>query len=252
MDQAILRTVEAGTALESTGFRNAVGDWIQVKLDDGTVGWVAARFLSATPAMESLQIWQAETTATTSSSSAASPVFSSAVVTSQTTGRLNVRELPFVGATILTTLDRDATVGFTGFKDWTGQWVQVDAGNGVVGWVMARFVRSVPAGLQVRPDDLPNAPAANQAEQFANNVVTAQTLANLNVRSGPGLNFEVIHTAALGTVVGFTGFRDASGQWVQVDVAGGPIGWVSAAFLSRVPATMQVADVAGATTGSGG
>jgi uncharacterized protein YgiM (DUF1202 family) len=257
LDQAIVKTIESGTAVEFTGFRNDAGDWIQVRLDDGTTGWVAARFLSSTPAMDSLQLWQATTTAETSQTAGdgetAEAAFSDAVVTATTSGRLNLRELPFVGSTILTTLDREAVVGFTGFKDWTGEWVQVDDGHGTVGWVMGRYLSSLPAGLQVRPDDVPEAPAANQAEQFADNVVTAQTLANLNVRSGPGLDFEVVHVAPLGTVVGFTGFRDASSQWVQVDVAGGPVGWVSARFLSRIPANMQIANIAapaGATTGT--
>ncbi len=272
--------------------------------------------------------------------------FSADVVTANTTVNLNLRTGPGLNFEIIETLPQGTQVGFTGFMDADGNWVQVDPVGAPVGWVSAQFLSSVPAELNVLPGEVGDltptisvedqligddnsvtvaravaaqpgwvvihrddggAPGAvighaavdagvsnnvvvpvdvDQATStlhamlhvddgeagvyefpgadvpvtvngdvvvrpfeiqpaeadFAGDVVTASTVANLNLRTGPGLGFDVIQTLPSGTVVGFTGFTDASGQWVQVDPAGGPVGWVHADFLSNVPAGLQVAE----------
>ena len=75
--------------------------------------------------------------------------------------------------------------------------------------------------------------AAQDDDPFSDAVVTATTTVNLNLRDAP--NGAILATLPAGTVVGFTGFMDGSGAWVQVDAEGYPVGWVSASFLSNVP-----------------
>jgi uncharacterized protein YraI len=171
--------------------------------------------------------------------------FAENVVTATTTANLNLRDAPGASGLILTTLPAGTTVGFTGFTDPTGEWVQVDSENNPVGWVAASFLSNVPAGLQVPPEQAPNdaGEAGEVAEDvpddvFSEAVVTATTIANLNLRDAP--NGALLDTLPFGSVVGFTGFTDSTGDWVQVDAEEFPVGWVAAQFLSNVPAGLQV------------
>ena len=89
---------------------------------------------------------------------------------------------------------------------------------------------AAPAGITMAQNEPP----------FGEDVVTATTTANLRIRSAPSVDAEMLAILPAGTVVGFTGLTDESGNWVQVDAADGPIGWVSAAFLSDVPDGLTV------------
>jgi len=53
----------------------------------------------------------------------------------------------------------------------------------------------------------------------------------LNVRRGPGTLFEAITQLQPCSSVAMTGFRNADSQWVQVLLAGGQTGWVSAQYV---------------------
>src|SRR5690606_3281294 len=88
-------------------------------------------------------------------------------------------------------------------------------------------------------DDASDDDAADDDTEFSPAVVTATTTVNLNLRETPSLSAAILDVLPAGSVVGFTGFTDATGQWVQVDAADGPVGWVSAQFLSNVPDELQ-------------
>ena len=60
------------------------------------------------------------------------------------------------------------------------------------------------------------------------------TVANayfLNVRSGPGVNFQVVEVIARGTQVHMLG-RNSASSWVYIQTPGGNTGWVNASYLS--------------------
>ena len=343
LDATLIRTLPVGAEVTFTGFRDETGDWVQVRAADGATGWVFAQFLSNVP--EGLELAaELEAEETPSDEEA----FPGTVVTANTTANLNLRTGPGLSFEIIETLPQGTQVGFTGFMDADGNWVQVDPIGAPVGWVSAQFLSNVPTELNVLPGEVGDltpsisveaqligdddsvtvarvvavqpgwvvihrddggAPGAvighaavdagvsnnvvvpvdaGQATStlhamlhvddgeagvyefpgadvpvtangdvvvrpfeiqpaeadFPADVVTATTVANLNLRTGPGLGFDVVQTLPFGTVVGFTGFTDASGQWVQVDPAVGPVGWVHADFLSNVPAGLQVAEEA--------
>src|SRR5690606_20963773 len=132
---------------------------------------------------------------------------------------------------ILDLLPAGTVVGFTGLTDANGEWVQVDAADGPTGWGWAACLSNVPAGLTVWTGDEAAAEdeataeeeAAAQESPFGADVVTATTTRNINIRNAPSLDGDVLALLPAGTVVGFTGLTDASGQWVQVDAADGPI-----------------------------
>lgn len=52
----------------------------------------------------------------------------------------------------------------------------------------------------------------------------------LNVRTGPGTNFNIITTLSNGNVVPLTGYRNGNGTWVQVALPN-TTGWVSATYV---------------------
>jgi uncharacterized protein YraI len=229
-EHAIIDTLPAGTMVGFTGFTDSTRQWVQVDTEVTPVGWVAARFLSQVPA--ELQVVTAEQI-----TGPADPVgIGPAPTAPMTTVNLNVRQGPGVQHAIVATLAHGTVVEFTGLQDATAEWVQVETEAGT-GWVAARFLSHVPtAELEVVPAE----EAAAPEEDFSPAVVTAVTLVNLNVRQGPGVEHQILDTLPHGTVVGFTGFTDSTHTWVQVDAADGPVGWVSARFLSNVPAGLQV------------
>lgn len=169
-------------------------------------------------------------------------VFAENVVTTTVAVTANLRAAPGLDAEVIQVLPAGAVVGFTGFTDSSGDWIQVDPVDAPLGWMHRTVLTSVPDGLQVRPEDLPDETALEQeaADDFAENVVTGETLFRVYLRSSPEQAFNIIETLDVGTVVGFTGFMDGSGNWVQVDPVGAPVGWVWAEFVSNVPPGLQV------------
>jgi uncharacterized protein YraI len=242
----VLATLPTGTVVGFTGFMDGTGEWVQVDSEGNPVGWVAARFLSHVSAELEVRPADAQPEETIApAEDVAEDVFSDDVVTATTAVNLNLRDAPSLSGVILDTLPAGSVVGFTGFTDGTGSWVQVDAEGFPVGWVAARFLSHVPAELQVRPADVEPEETVEEADDvaediFSEDVVTATTTVNLNIRDMPGLNSTVLDTLPAGSVVGFTGFVDVSGEWVQVDAEGYPVGWVAAQFLSDVPAGLTV------------
>jgi hypothetical protein len=86
---------------------------------------------------------------------------------------------------------------------------------------------TVPA---VSPVFVTSAPSSN-----GNTDLTCRVQANigtLNVRNGPGVNYDAIGTISIGQPVPVTG-SNADRSWWQIN-AGGLIGWVSAAYSSTV------------------
>jgi uncharacterized protein YraI len=251
LEYEILATLPEGTVVGFTGFTDESGEWVQVDAADGPLGWVFAAYLSNVP--EGLQVQPAdmpedEPTPAPMEEEASAVAFSSDVVTATALYNLNVRSGPGTEYARLDTIPAGTVVGFTGFMDGSGDWVQVDAASGPLGWVAVTYLSNVPDGLQVRPADQPEeevatpapTPEAEEAVTFSPDVVTATTTVNLNVRSGPGTEYELLETLPYSTVVGFTGFMDASGDWVQVDPATGQVGWVASQYLSNIPADLQI------------
>ncbi|MBK7219742.1 MAG: SH3 domain-containing protein [Candidatus Promineofilum sp.] len=239
-DAETLAILPAGTVVGFTGLTDESGDWVQVDAADGPTGWVSAAFLSNVP--DGLTVWSEDGAAEEEEVAADKPPFGEDVVTAMTTANLRIRSAPSLDGEMLAILPAGTVVGFTGLADQSGDWVQVDAADGPTGWVSAAFLSNVPDGLTVWSEDgaAEEEEVAADEPPFGEDVVTATTTANLRIRSAPRLDAEMLAILPAGTVVGFTGLTDESGDWVQVDAADGPTGWVSAAFLSNVPEGLTV------------
>ncbi len=253
LDAETLEILPFGTVVGFTGLVDESGDWVQVDAADGPTGWVAADFLSNVP--DGLTVWTpegaADDAADDEEAADEEPPFGEDVVTATTTANLRIRRGPSLDAEMIEVLPFGSVVGFTGLTDTSGNWVQVDAADGPTGWVSKSFLSNVPDGLTVwSPDDTADdaddaaddEEAADEEPPFGEDVVTATTTVNLRIRSGPSLDSETLAILPFGTVVGFTGLIDESGNWVQVDAADGPTGWVSTTYLSNVPDDLTVWD----------
>lgn len=124
-------------------------------------------------------------------------------------------------------------------------WIFVSTKGGENGWIPAeRLVvfglkylpvlsdwqePAQPAGFDTTSSVLAGLPtsSATPAGQIATVTTTEQ---RLNVRSGPGATYQVIASLGPGETASALA-RNANGQWLQLQLAGGQSGWASADFL---------------------
>ena len=158
-------------------------------------------------------------------------------VEGMTTTQVNVRATPSTAGTQLQILPPFAKVQIVG-KDADEHWYMIlypDAPEGT-GWVTAQYVNiiqgkdkiPVVGGVPTQalsPNETPGSSASG--------VVVQQ----VNVRKGPGTDFDAIGTLEPQDVVVLTG-QDPSGMWLQIQYSSGPdgFGWVAAAFIEATGA----------------
>jgi hypothetical protein len=83
-----------------------------------------------------------------------------------------------------------------------------------------------------RAATIPNCSSTAASGKVPSNVATVVTASsNLNVRSGPGTSHGILAKAPKNSVVTMVG-RNQNGTWVEVQLASGARGWVSAQYLS--------------------
>lgn len=192
----------------------------------------------------------ASATATFTPSSTPPPPLQPTVVpiTGITSTQLNVRAEPSTASNVLGVIPANTNLEILG-KDLAGNWLQIiypSASNGV-GWVTAQYIviangSKVPViGGGGNPNDGPVAIVQQQ----------------LNVRSGPGTDFNSVGTLNPQDVVSLTG-KNAAGVWLQIQFSAGPDGkgWVSAAFVQaqgveRVPIITDAGEAIGTSTPTG-
>lgn len=205
----VVDTVKQGQQLVLFG-RNQSATWVKVRTPGNTEGWVNARLVQSSVAVGSLPVVDSPLT---------SP---SAVVT---TGAVNVRSGPGFDFGVITILYQGQSVAVIGRTN-NSSWIKVRLGNDQEGWIGSSAlqtnvpVQSLPV-VEVPPP--PNAAVVN--------------VNFLNVRNGPGSNFEVFTFLQWGQVVGIIG-RSANSTWVQVRLPNNSVGWVDSNYLlGKTPIT---------------
>jgi uncharacterized protein YgiM (DUF1202 family) len=147
-----------------------------------------------------------------------------------TANRLNVRQGPGTGNSIITTINRDTVVTLT-HRNGDASWVRVILPGGAQGWVSATYLSGELKPFTFLP--LMDAPAPTPAPPPPSGAATA-TIINayfLNVRQGPGASYAIITHIARDTVVELAGFRNSNASWVKIKLASGTLGWVSSYYL---------------------
>jgi uncharacterized protein YgiM (DUF1202 family) len=179
---------------------------------------------------------QAVAAAATGHESVVAALASSQSTAVVTTGALNVRSGPGLTFSRVTVIQQGHVVTLLG-RNANASWAQVRTAAGVTGWVNASFIQPAVA-LTTLPvtDTTPVAPTAM--------VITGA----LNVRSGPGVGYAILHVVRHGDTVTLLG-RNGAGSWAQARLATGQVGWLNAALIQpSVPiTTLAVIEVAPGT-----
>ena len=130
-------------------------------------------------------------------------------------------------------------------KDPSGNWAQIifpQAPSGK-GWLTMQYINVKD------PDAIPVVGIATGSEPGQSGAIVQQ----VNVRNGPGTNFDTLGILNPKDVVALTG-KDASGIWLQIQFASGPDGkgWVTAAYVQTSgTATLPIVGQTGQVVGTG-
>jgi uncharacterized protein YraI len=218
-DHSIIGLVYWGHTIEATG--PSSDGWTPVNLN-GRTGYVASQYFTGGSTTT--------TTTTTTTTGAAG--------TATTTAALNVRSGPSTGHSRLTTLAYGSTVQLTGTI--TDGFAQIVFQSGTA-WVATDWLSATSPAAPA-----PAAPAAPAPAETPAVSGQMQTAADLNFRSGPGLDQAIIHVIPRGTTVDITavsqnGFRQIVRQ--------NRTGWVSQQYLVAIAAADPPAPAAPAASG---
>lgn len=195
---------------------------------NGTAGWAFADYLStsgpSTPTTPTTPA-PAPTTPTTPS---APSVGDTPVGTMRTTTRLNIRTGPGTGYSVVTTLVTGATVEIMGNAQ--SGFYPIRYGQ-TKGWMSADYLTATGAGTPGPPSEapLPN-PSAPGSVPVGDTVVGTMTVAvGLNLRQGPGTNYNVIVVMPGGATVSIMGSPQNGFYPIMFH---GSKGWASASHLT--------------------
>ena len=132
-------------------------------------------------------------------------------------------------------------------QDPGGNWWQIlyETGTQGKGWITAQYVETV---------GRPEVPVIGGGRENPSAGNSATIIQQLNVRDGPGTNFNSIGILNAKDVVNLTG-KNPDGTWLQIDFPDGPYGkgWVNAAFvktdvLDALPIVSDTGDGPGIST----
>jgi uncharacterized protein YraI len=213
----VLTRIALGEVYPIVG-KNADTSWLQLNVR-GTLGWVNARYVSATQ-LHLVPVTDPGTrpicTPTTTATATVIAFF------------LNVRQTPDpVSGVIITRISFGQTYPIIG-KNADASWLLLNV-NGTPGWVRSRYV--IATGLAT-------VPVVSSPGQPIPHVATVIT-GNLNVRAIPDpVSGLILTRISLGQTYPAVG-RNSAGTWAQLNV-NGLIGWVNARFISLSPGLLTL------------
>jgi len=188
------------------------GDWYQVKVSNGSTGWVAG--------------WLVALEADGNSTNPSIPGVAAgsgkvAVVTGST---VNVRSGPGTGNGVIGQVTQGDTLSVL---EQSGDWYRVKTSSGLTGWVAGWLVALEAAGDPPGP--------SRSGEVAGSEKVAVVTGSTVNVRSGPGTGNGVIGQVTQGDTLSVL---EQSGDWYRVKTSSGLTGWVAGWLVSvrSVPA----------------
>jgi len=141
-----------------------------------------------------------------------------------TSTQLNVRSEPSTASEVLGIIAASSKVQIIG-KDVGENWWQIvyETGDEGKGWVTAQYIET--AGK-------PEVPVIGGGGVNSQLNYMAIVIQRLNVRSGPGINFNSLGILNANDVINLTG-RNSDGTWLQINFSTGPDGkgWVNSGFV---------------------
>ena len=232
----IIGSATAGQEFGITG-KNQEEDWWQIDLD-GQTGWIYAPFVVASNAESVPVVAAALTPPADNSPPPATDEQEDAAPLATVNGLTNVRSGPGTNHPILGEASTGQQFAILG-KSPDEEWWQIDF-EGQTGWIYAPNVTAtnaenvqvaavIPAPPPVENTSPPAAPADSEIEG-----PSLRVNGLINVRSGPGTDYEVIGRATPGIYFAVSG-RNSDGEWWQVDY-NGEAGWVYWQFVTATDA----------------
>ena len=202
----IIATLQKG---QTVYVYDSQGDWKQVTVHSGKSGWIAGRLLT----------YEGATAAQPIPLPPAQPDFPSPQTTrsDQQGGdlyawidepRVNVRSSPGQDNKVKFQLERGQKVKVVNVS---GHWCQIETSNGQTGWIAGWVIDFSPPGTEFMRDEV---------EVKVGWVARSE----VNLRSGPGLNYPEIGELTLSTQVIIIGQR---GDWYRVALDNGKTGWAA-------------------------
>lgn len=192
---SVMAYLHAGEVVPILGI-STDGGWWYIKSSNGE-GWVAASTVTASNT-DNVPVQTSGPTATA-------------------TGAVNVRSGAGLNAPVLGQLRKGEQVTVLG-RNADGSWLEIRWAWGT-GWVSASYISTAGGAVDAVSSELP---------------VTALApfgivVGNVNVRTGPGINYAILGQVAGGEVLPIIGRSDDT-TWYQVESPFGT-GWVSAAYM---------------------
>ncbi len=181
------------------------------------------------------------------------PTATTVPVSGMTTTQVNVRATPSTAGTQIALLPPFSKVQIIG-KDAASGWYMIlypDAPGGT-GWVTAQYINVLQGEDQI-PIVLGVPTQGSAPGQTPGSSATGVIIEQVNVRKGPGTDFDPLGTLNPRDVVALTG-RDPSGDWLQIQFTGASdgVGWVAASFVQATGAdTVPIVGSAGEIVGTG-
>ncbi len=206
------------------------GNWDEVRLSDGTVGWASASYVSSNHSSQVLHSATMDTSVTVAAHTSKSAKSRTAVHMPQHSSLqvgVNVRTGPGMSSAVTTVIPPGGGYAVLGSSNG---WMHVRLSDGQTGWVKASILgpggqsNSHAAGRtqsSVLPDGSSVSPASTSPVQH---VLTA----GVRVHFAPGINSPVIGLAAAGTHLHILGQQ---GNWDHVHLSDGMTGYVNAGYV---------------------
>lgn len=158
------------------------------------------------------------------------------------TGQLNIRSGPGLNYRVVTVVYRDDTLRLNG-RTADNSWLRVRLPiTGQEGWAMARY-------LEIGLGSIYDLPVVDGGSPPPAGPTARVSVDRLNVRGGPGLNYDITTVIRWGSVHPLIG-RSADNGWLQIRLPdtrptfAEPTGWVMARYIwSSVPIhTLPITD----------
>lgn len=201
--------------------RNSNSSWAKIRTPSSQEGWVnVTLIIPNNVAISSLPVM---TSTATPLPTAPAPV---------TPGGIAVRSGPGFNYSAVGYVNNGSYINLIG-RNSDSSWVKVSANNNTLtGWMNASVIETtLSIGSLPVVDGTPVVtPPPTTSPPPAGAATASVTTGALNVRSGPGLGYNVLGQVYLGQTVTLNG-RNSEATWVKVTTGTGLQGWVSAALI---------------------
>ena len=209
VDASVVTSVSRGQHAQVLA-RN--GNWVKVRLSDGTVGWVMGSYAKVRGSRK------VASTPTAAVAVAATYVHhTSHVVGRAATVPMNVHNGPSLSHTVVTVVASGSRYQIVG---WSGNWARVVLSDGTTGWVSGTLLGHASSAT--------NTDAGSQHSVQATSSRGSVLTAGVRLHAGPGVKTAVVTLAAAGTRVRVLGYH---GGWALVRLPSGTKGYVLGSYL---------------------